>query len=67
MAYQTINPATGECVASFDSWTAAELESALAQVSDASPAWAATSLDERCRLMKRLAEVLRAEQERWRS
>lgn len=63
MAYQTINPATGECVASFDSWTTTQLEAALAQVSEVSPTWAATPLDERCRLLNRLAEVVRAEQE----
>jgi succinate-semialdehyde dehydrogenase/glutarate-semialdehyde dehydrogenase len=63
MAYQTINPATGECVARFESWTASQLETALAQVSDITPSWAATPLAERCRLMTRLAEVLRAEQE----
>ena len=63
MAYQTINPATGECVASFDSWTSAQLETALAQVSEASPSWAGTPLVERCRLMNRLAEVVRTEQE----
>lgn len=63
MAYQTINPATGECVASFESWTASQLETALAQVSEITPSWAATPLAERCRLMTQLAEVLRAEQE----
>lgn len=63
MAYQTINPATGELVASFDSWTASQLEAALSQVSDATPGWAATPLEERCRLLRKLADTVREQQE----
>ncbi len=63
MAYQTTNPATGERLASFESWTAAQLEATLAQVSVATPLWAATALAERCRLLQKLAELLRAQKE----
>jgi succinate-semialdehyde dehydrogenase/glutarate-semialdehyde dehydrogenase len=63
MAYQSINPATGECVATFDSWDAAQLEAALAQVSAATPAWAATPLAQRCQLMHTLAGLLREQKE----
>jgi succinate-semialdehyde dehydrogenase/glutarate-semialdehyde dehydrogenase len=63
MAYQTINPATGEVLQSFDSWTPAQVDAAIAQVHTATPAWAETPLDERCRLLRRLAEVVRAQQE----
>ncbi|HEC18466.1 MAG TPA: NAD-dependent succinate-semialdehyde dehydrogenase [Gammaproteobacteria bacterium] len=63
MSYQTTNPATGETVQSFASWTPAELEAALAQVHGATPGWAATPLAERCALLRRLASQLRAEQE----
>ena len=59
MAYQTINPASGEHVASFGSWDAEQLDTALAAVAGAHPAWAATPMDERGALMRRLAEVLR--------
>jgi succinate-semialdehyde dehydrogenase/glutarate-semialdehyde dehydrogenase len=63
MAYQTINPATGEVLQSFDSWTPAQVDAAIAQVHAATPAWADTPLDERCRLLRRLAEVVRAQQD----
>ncbi|MDT8383769.1 MAG: NAD-dependent succinate-semialdehyde dehydrogenase [Gammaproteobacteria bacterium] len=63
MAYQTINPASGELVEHFAAWTPAQREVALAQVSAATPGWAATTLEQRCRLLARLAEVVRAEQE----
>ncbi|MBL1276180.1 MAG: NAD-dependent succinate-semialdehyde dehydrogenase [Ectothiorhodospiraceae bacterium] len=63
MTYQTTNPATDELVERFASWTEDELESALAQVSAITPLWAATPLPERCRLLNRLAEVIRGQQE----
>ncbi len=63
MAYQSTNPASGENVANFVTWTDIQLETALAQVSTATPAWAATPLDERCQLLHKLAEVVRAEKE----
>ena len=63
MAYQSINPATGESVKNFASWTPEQQEAALAQVSAATPDWATTPLAERCALLQKLAEVVRAEQE----
>ncbi len=60
MAYQTINPATGEAGEQFSSWDARRLDAALAAVEAARPAWAATTMAERGALMRRLAEVLRA-------
>ncbi len=63
MTYQSINPATGENVANFATWTDAQREAALTQVSMATPGWAATSLDERCELLHKLAAVVRAGQE----
>ena len=63
MAYQSINPATGDCVGSFDSWDTAQREAALAQVSAATPAWAATPLARRCELLHALAGVLREQKE----
>ena len=43
MAMETLNPATDELVKSFDVWGESELETALQQVADASPAWRDTS------------------------
>jgi len=63
MTCQSTNPANGERVANFATWTDAQLEAALAQVSTATPGWAATPLEERCQLLYKLAEVLRAGQE----
>jgi len=63
MAYQTINPATGEVLQDFDSWNNEQLETALAQVAAASPGWAQTDLAERCALLRRMAEVLRNQKE----
>jgi len=63
MAYQTINPATGERLADYPSWTAGQLDAALNHASEAAPAWAATPLAERCELLRRLATLLRDQQE----
>ena len=60
MAYQTINPATGEAGEPFPNWDAAQLDAALGAVAAAHPAWAATPMAERSSLMRRLAGVLRA-------
>jgi succinate-semialdehyde dehydrogenase/glutarate-semialdehyde dehydrogenase len=59
MAYTSINPATGEKLRGYPTWTADELEAALSGVAGAVPGWQATGLDERCALMSRAAEVLR--------
>jgi len=59
MAYQTINPATGEAVQAFASWDKGQLEAALSQVAEATPAWAETDLAERCDLLRRAAGILR--------
>jgi succinate-semialdehyde dehydrogenase/glutarate-semialdehyde dehydrogenase len=63
MAYQTLNPATGEVVQEFDSWDGGQLEAALSQVAQVTPAWAETNLSDRCALLRRLAQLLRAQQE----
>jgi len=60
VAYQTINPASGEAGEPFASWDAARLDTVLAAVDAAHPAWSATTMAERSALMRRLAEVLRA-------
>ena len=59
MAFESINPATGETLARFDPWDAATLDAALAETAAAAPAWQATPLEARARLMRRAAAVLR--------
>jgi succinate-semialdehyde dehydrogenase/glutarate-semialdehyde dehydrogenase len=59
MAYTSINPATGQQLRQYPLWSAAEVETALAGVAQATEGWQATGVDERCALMSRVAEVLR--------
>ncbi|MEK7323247.1 MAG: NAD-dependent succinate-semialdehyde dehydrogenase [Pseudomonadota bacterium] len=60
MSYATVNPASGETLRTFPEWNAAELETALSQAAAAAPRWAATPIAERCRLLSRAGEILRA-------
>ncbi|MDX1824784.1 MAG: aldehyde dehydrogenase family protein, partial [Thiohalomonadales bacterium] len=59
MSFQVINPATGETVKEIPAWDDANVEAALSQVAEATPAWANTPLSERCELMRKAAQVLR--------
>jgi succinate-semialdehyde dehydrogenase/glutarate-semialdehyde dehydrogenase len=59
MGYQSINPANGEVLASFDTWDGATLQKAVAAVGEANASWSATPLAERCDLMRRAAQQLR--------
>jgi len=59
MAFQSINPATDEILASFDTWDATQLDSALHAVAQANLAWQETSLNARCELMRAAASQLR--------
>jgi len=65
MTFQVINPATGERVKEIPAWSEAELESALAEVAAATPAWMTTPLAQRCDLMRRAAQVLRDNRDRY--
>ena len=60
MAFQSINPFTGETLQTFDAWNHQYIESALQQVAAATPDWAARPLSQRCDLLRKAAEVLRA-------
>lgn len=60
MSFISINPATGQEIGPTDAWTSSQLEQALAQAADAAPRWAATPVEERCRVVRRAAAVLRA-------
>jgi succinate-semialdehyde dehydrogenase/glutarate-semialdehyde dehydrogenase len=59
MSFQVINPATGETVKEIPAWDDANVEAAISQVAEATPAWANTPLSERCDLMHKAAQVLR--------
>jgi len=59
MAFQSINPATDELLASFDTWNSGQLDSALNNVADANDTWQETPLDQRCNLMRAAAVQLR--------
>lgn len=59
MAFTTINPVNGEKLWACDAWDAAQIEHTLAEAALTAAAWAATPLTERCRLLRRAAEVLR--------
>src|SRR3569623_482814 len=65
MPYATVNPATGEKIREFSEWDAAQLDAALAQAAAAAPRWAATPIAERCRLLRRAAELLRARRDHY--
>ncbi len=59
MAYQSINPANGELLASFDTWDDVTLWREVEAVGDANALWSATPLSERCDLMQGAAQQLR--------
>jgi succinate-semialdehyde dehydrogenase/glutarate-semialdehyde dehydrogenase len=65
MGFAVINPTTGEKVTELSAWDSEQLESALAAVAAASPAWRNTPMAERCALMHKAAEVLRTNKEKY--
>jgi succinate-semialdehyde dehydrogenase/glutarate-semialdehyde dehydrogenase len=65
MSFEVINPATGEKVTEIPAWDSQQLESGLASVAAASAAWRNTPMEERCALMRKAAEVLRANKDKY--
>jgi len=65
MAIQSINPATGEILKSFEEWEEGEVTSTLREVDRAFQTWRKTSFGERAVLMKKAAEVLRENREEY--
>ncbi|GAB3595094.1 aldehyde dehydrogenase family protein [Microbacterium tumbae] len=57
--YAVINPATGETVAEYDTFTDAQIEDAVARAASAATAWAATSPADRAAVVRRIAELHR--------
>ncbi|MDO8586960.1 MAG: NAD-dependent succinate-semialdehyde dehydrogenase [Armatimonadota bacterium] len=64
MAFQSINPATEEVVATYEEFTQQQLEQALERAAGAYRRWRRTSLAERSRLMRDAASVFRRERRR---
>ena len=65
MSFEVINPATGEKIADIPSWDSQQLEAGLAAVAAASPAWRNTPMADRCILMRKAAEVLRTNKDKY--
>ncbi|MDH5660834.1 MAG: NAD-dependent succinate-semialdehyde dehydrogenase, partial [Gammaproteobacteria bacterium] len=65
MSFVVINPATGEKVAEIPAWDSQQLETALAEVATASPTWRNTPMAERCALMRKAADVLRMNKDKY--
>lgn len=60
MAMQTLNPATGEKIKSFETWGESELQQALQDTSEAFVAWRSTAIEQRAVLMKKAAHELKS-------
>src|SRR6478735_9116806 len=65
MAVTTVNPATGEELASYDAHDEAAVEAALAAVHAASQVWAATPLDDRLALLRGVGKLLAERREEY--
>lgn len=64
MSMQSKNPATEELLAEFETWDAETVEDVVTQAGYGFEDWSKlTSLEDRCLLLKRLADVLRDDQE----
>ena len=65
MSFSVINPATGETVKEIPAWDDAQVDAALAEVAAITSQWQATSIDNRSKLMKKAADVLRANKDKY--
>ena len=65
MAIETVNPATGERVASFAAHTPSEIEARLHAAAMASHSWRLTPIDERARVVRHAAEILDRDGDRY--
>jgi len=63
MALQSINPATGATLATFDTLSTADVAAKLDRATSAFRSWKRTSFDERARYLSRAADILDAESE----
>ncbi|MDQ0615604.1 succinate-semialdehyde dehydrogenase/glutarate-semialdehyde dehydrogenase [Microbacterium sp. W4I4] len=58
--YAVINPATGETLATYDTFTDAQIEDAVARAASAAVTWAATPPADRAVIIRRIAELHRS-------
>lgn len=58
--YAVVNPATGETVATYDTFTDAQIEDAVARAHAAAAVWGRTSVADRAAVIRRIAEGHRA-------
>lgn len=58
--YAVINPATGETLATYDTFTDAQIEDAVARAASAAVTWAATAPADRAVVIRRIAELHRS-------
>ncbi|GAB3123280.1 NAD-dependent succinate-semialdehyde dehydrogenase [Glaciibacter psychrotolerans] len=58
MAYQTLNPTTGEVLATFQPATDAEAHAALNEAADCARSWKNTPLHQRTELIRRVADLI---------
>lgn len=65
MALHSINPATEEVIAAYEETTPAQIESALADVSETFREWRGTTFEERADLLRAAAATLRANKGRY--
>ena len=65
MSFTVINPATGETVQEIPIWNDGQVEAALSEVAEITPEWAATPIEQRSHLMRKVAEVLRANKDQY--
>jgi len=65
MSFCSMNPATGDVLAEYETWNDDRVEQALAAAAAAQPAWAARSFAERSALMKKAAGLLRERREHY--
>ncbi|QZP38326.1 NAD-dependent succinate-semialdehyde dehydrogenase [Halobaculum magnesiiphilum] len=56
---ESVNPETGDVIATYDGHDGAAVESALSDAAERFESWAARPIQERCRLLERTADLLR--------
>ncbi|MBD3620319.1 MAG: NAD-dependent succinate-semialdehyde dehydrogenase [Chromatiales bacterium] len=65
MSFCSMNPASGEVLAEYDTWEATRIEEALALAAKTQPVWAARPFAERRALLQQAAAVLRERREHY--
>ena len=65
MAFRSVNPFNDQVFAEYDRWSTEQVNQVLAQAHEAQPEWALLGFEERARLMRAAAEVLRSRVDDW--